>query len=68
MRTVLGEDADASLDLGAHVRLARRGDAVYAFNYGTTAQPLRAMPSAAKLVFGTAGVLEPAGVSVWHLP
>ncbi|WP_284759666.1 beta-galactosidase [Agrobacterium sp. fls2-241-TYG-188a] len=50
-----------TLSLPAHIRIRRRGNLTFAFNYGTEAWPI---PQEASVLFGQA-VLEPQAVSAW---
>ena len=61
MRHVLGAAGQACMDLPAGVRLRRRGDLTFAFNYGP--EPWTA-PDAGNLVLG-GRVVPPQGIAAW---
>ena len=61
---VVGKSGLATIELPDAVRLRRRGDLVFAFNYGETPwqAPFRQTP------FQGASAVEPRGHAVWRLP
>ncbi|KAF3767341.1 family 42 glycoside hydrolase [Cryphonectria parasitica EP155] len=62
-----GKAASKDADLGSSLRLLRRGDLLWAFNYGAEAVAAPAVDSTAQLVIGEAGDIPAAGVVVWKL-
>lgn len=65
VRDLTGRPADKAHDLGAALRLLRRGRLLWAFNYGP--EPVAAPEVAGERVIGETGDLPPAGVVVWRL-
>jgi beta-galactosidase len=66
LRTLAGQDVGA--DLGSALRLLRRGNLVFAFNYGTSPVAAPALGdelSTAEIIVGEAGDIPAAGVVVW---
>lgn len=62
-----GAAASKERDLGDSLRLVRRGDLLWAFNYATEAVAAPDVPEGAELLIGAAGDVPPAGVVVWKL-
>ena len=65
VQDVLGRGVSLDNDLGPTMRLARRGDLVWATNYATSAQ--RAPEIEGELVIGEGEKVPAAGVHVWRL-
>ncbi|ETS77289.1 hypothetical protein PFICI_11163 [Pestalotiopsis fici W106-1] len=63
---LLGRTADKANDLGSSLRLLRRGDLVWAFNYGTSPVSPPSIGDA-QLIIGSDGEIPGAGVVVWKL-
>lgn len=63
---VTGKLANKSNELGTALRLLRRGNLLWAFNYGTTpiASPVIA---GGQLIIGTEGQIPAAGILVWKM-
>ncbi|KAJ0118557.1 hypothetical protein J7T55_012809 [Diaporthe amygdali] len=62
-----GKAASKENDLGSSLRLLRRGQLLWAFNYGTDTVAAPTVGEDAKLVIGQAGEIPAAGVSVWKV-
>ncbi|KUI52537.1 Beta-galactosidase [Cytospora mali] len=62
-----GKTASKENDLGSSLRLLRRGDLLWAFNYGTEAVVVPEIQANAEIVIGRAGDIPAAGVVVWKL-
>ena len=54
-------------DLGNSLRLLRRGNLLFAFNYGTEAISAPTVDDNAELVIGKAGIIPAADLAVWKL-
>lgn len=67
IRDLTGNTANKENDLGSALRLLRRADLLWAFNYGTEAVAAPAVAQSAELIMGNAGDIPPAGVVVWRL-
>lgn len=67
VQDLLGQTPSASNDLGDSLRLLRRGDLLWAFNYGTEAVAAPEAAGGAQVVIGTEGDIPAAGVVVWKL-
>lgn len=63
---IVGRVADKANDLGPSLRLLRRGDLVWAFNYGTSSVALPEVGDA-KMIIGNDGDIPGAGVVVWRM-
>lgn len=70
VQNMVGKVPSASDDLGADLRFARQGKALFAFNYGpeTVQVPASFLPEGASVVVGDASSVPAAGMSVWKLP
>lgn len=62
-----GATASKERDLGSTLRLLRRGDLLWAFNYGTDAVGAPEVGDGAELIIGEAGNIPAAGVAVWRV-
>lgn len=60
-----GKTASKERDLGSALRLLRRGNLLWAFNYGAEAVVAPEVAGGAELVIGEAGDIPAAGVVVW---
>lgn len=68
IKDLTGKTASASNDLGESLRLLRRGNLLWAFNYGIEAVAAPEVADAgAQLVIGDEGDIPAAGVIVWKL-
>ncbi|KXT06639.1 hypothetical protein AC578_8496 [Pseudocercospora eumusae] len=65
IKDVLGRDVDKKNDLGATLRLAKRGNLLWAINYGWDAQSPPDVDG--DLIIGEEGHVPGAGVLVWKL-
>ncbi|CAK4030430.1 glycoside hydrolase family 42 [Lecanosticta acicola] len=65
IQDVVGRRADQKNDLGLTMRLARRGDLLWAINYSWEAQAPPDVPG--DLIIGKGGDVPSAGVMVWKL-
>ena len=65
MSTMLAEAGVARAPVDADIRLRRRGDLVFAFNYGPEPRDVSAIAGRADFVLGAA-LIEPAGVAAWR--
>ena len=62
-----GKAAGKDNDLGRSLRLLRRGNLLWAFNYGTNAVAAPVVDVGAELIIGEAENIPAAGVSVWKV-
>ncbi|KAJ4422924.1 hypothetical protein N0V82_002451 [Gnomoniopsis sp. IMI 355080] len=62
-----GKAASKENDLGAVLRLLRRGNLLWAFNYGNEAVAAPDVSQSAELIIGEAGDIPAAGVVVWKI-
>ena len=72
IKTMLGLDPNPEAQLGGHVRVARRGDALFAFNYNDKSEGrLTGLPDHAKLVVGgidgDASRIAKSGVNIYSM-
>lgn len=66
IRDLTGKMASKDNDLGSSLRVLRRGDLVWVFNYGTTPVSGPALDGA-DLIIGESGDIPAAGVVVWKM-
>lgn len=62
-----GKTASKDRDLGSALRLLRRDNLLWAFNYGTEAVAAPEVADGAELIIGAAGDIPAAGVVVWKV-
>lgn len=62
-----GRVASGADDLGDNVRLLKRGDLLWIFNYGTDAAAPPTLAGDAEMVIGNEGEIPAAGLVVWKL-
>lgn len=62
-----GKVASKENDLGSSLRLMRRGNLLWAFNYGTTAVAVPEVGESAQLIIGQTGDIPAADVWVWKI-
>ncbi|ROV90681.1 hypothetical protein VPNG_10099 [Cytospora leucostoma] len=67
LNDLTGRPASKENDLGGSLRLLRRGNLLWAFNYGTETVAVPNIDGDAELVLGKAGYIPAAGVVVWRL-
>lgn len=67
IQDLTGQTPSASNDLGDSLRLLRRGNLLWAFNFATEAVAAPAVAEGAQLVIGEEGDIPAAGVVVWKL-
>ena len=62
-----GKTANKENDLGSTLRLLRRGNLLWAFNYGTEAVAAPEVGENAEMLIGKTGDIPAADVTVWKL-
>lgn len=67
IKDLTGKAASRDNDLGRSLRLLRRGNLLWAFNYGTNTVAVPDLGLNAELVIGDGGDIPAAGVSVWKV-
>ncbi|KAK6846426.1 hypothetical protein PG987_001614 [Apiospora arundinis] len=67
VRDLVGRPADKANDLGKSVRLLRRGNLLWAFNYGVEAAARPEVKGAAVIIGEKEGDIPGAGVVVWKI-
>lgn len=67
LNDLTGNAASKDRDLGSSLRLLRRGNLLWAFNYGTEAVAAPEVSADAQLVIGKAGDIPAADVAVWRI-